>query len=120
MVIIKYAKTFGILILCLISSVLVLSILNYLNVITGFTLTLIKFLILIISIIVSGFLIGKNTSEKGYIEGIKFGLLTSLIFMIYSYLGTDSKINLKHMLFYLIIIALSMFGSMIGIQKKKD
>ena len=76
-----------------------------------------KLLLLLIIIIINSFILGKNKDKKGYLEGIKFGVLISLIFLIISIIG--NKFQIKLLIYYFILIITSTLGSMLGISRKK-
>ena len=69
--------------------------------------------------LLSGFIIGKKTDKKGYINGLILGLSLSIFFFIFSLLFKNSY-KIDTLLYYLIIIVFTTFGSMIGIQKKEE
>ena len=67
---------FGILII----SSIIITIFNYFNVINGIVLKIIFLIIPIISIFIGSYRLGKLSNEKGYIEGIKYGLIWVILF----------------------------------------
>ena len=75
------------------------------------------FNIIIISFFISGFILGKKTINKGYLEGIKLSIITIIIMIILSIILHSFKIS--NILYYLITSISIIFGSMIGITKKK-
>ena len=79
------------------------------------------FLIVITSIImlISGFLIGKKSSKKGFISGAILGFIF-IIFLIF--LGLFFKVNFSfgRFIYFIILILSTMVGSIIGINKKKS
>lgn len=74
----------------------------------------------IISCFISGIFMGIKSLKKGYLEGLYLGILMVVIFFLLNYLGFDNGLNLKSSIFYFIIIATCVLGSMIGINKKKE
>ncbi len=72
---------------------------------------------LLIPVFVNSFLLGKVSSKKGYLEGIKFSFLIILFFMIITCLY--SKFQWKNLLYYAIILFTSIMGSIMGINQKK-
>jgi putative membrane protein (TIGR04086 family) len=96
---------------------LLLTIFNYLNIITGTFLNIMKFLIPVIALFVGGIMIGKISSNKGWLNGLKLSLILIVLFFILS-LIFSIKIDFKNLIYYLILAGSSMFGSMIGINKK--
>lgn len=95
---------------------LIISILSYFDLLSDKVFNVLKLVIPIISTIVGGFFIGKSSLRNGYRQGIKFGLVFILLsFLICIIFGT---FTFSILIFYIIMILSSMFGSMIGINKK--
>ena len=115
----KYLKGLILILGVLFSSTLLISIFYYLNILNdGFN----NYLLLIssfLSMLVGGIYIGLKSKEKGYIEGLKIGLLSIFILMILSIIIYKTNINYKNIIYYLILLSSSILGSMIGINKKK-
>ena len=78
-----------------------------------------KVIIPIISLFVGGFVIGKRTGKKGWLEGIKLSLIFLAFLTIFNYLALDSSISLKTVIYYIILVIATTFGSMIGVNKFK-
>jgi len=115
----KYLKGLILVLGVLFSSTLIISIFYYLNILNdGFN----NYLLLIssfLSMLVGGIYIGLKSKEKGYIEGLKIGLISIFILMILSIILYKTNINYKNIIYYLILLSSSILGSMIGINKKK-
>jgi len=94
---------------------LILTVLNYFNIINS---SVFRLVILIIGLITGSYILGSKSLKKGYIEGIKFGLIFLIIIFMFSIIFKE-KFKIDDFVYYLIIISTSMLGSMIGIQKKK-
>jgi len=92
---------------------------NYFNIIGSKLLTVFKILIIMISMFIGGFIIGKNSKQKGWLEGIKLGLIITVIFVLFKYLGLNQKFIVTNIIYYFILIVSCTLGSMIGINKKK-
>ena len=73
--------------------------------------------LMIITSIVSGFLLGRKANKRGWLNGGSFGLLLVFFLFIFSLIGKNHY-ALNSLIYYLIIIASCMVGSMFGIQKK--
>lgn len=118
----KYLKKLGFSFIYIISSILILTfiitIFNYFNIINNKTISIFKILIPIISLFIGGYYIGKKSNKKGYLEGLKLGIIFSLFIIIFNFLVLSNSFKLKYLLFYIIIIISSILGSMIGINKK--
>ena len=119
----KYLKNLGFSFLYIIASILIITfiitILNYFNIISDKVISIFKILIPVISLFIGGFYIGKRSTNKGYLEGLKLGLLFSIFLLIFNFLALSNSFKLKYLLFYLIIIVSSILGSMIGININK-
>ena len=105
--------TLGIL---LISTILI-TLLNYFNILHGTILNILYFIIPIISVMVGSFMLGKTSSKKGYMEGLKYAILWSIIFLIINIF--TKELNLTSIIFFIVLILLSMLASIIGINKKR-
>ena len=120
----KFLKKLGYSLIYIIPSLLVLTfivtLLSYFNIISDKIVSIFKIIIPIISLLIGGYYIGKNSNKKGYIEGLKLGLIFSIILIIFNFLAFEHSFKLKYVLFYIIIIISSMLGSMIGVNKKRD
>lgn len=101
-------------------STFLLTILNYFDIIGKSMLSIFKILVALISLFVGGFLIGKKSKQKGWLEGLKVSLIFIVILILFNILGLSQKIELKNILYYLILIISCMFGGMIGINKKNQ
>jgi putative membrane protein (TIGR04086 family) len=110
----KYLKSYLYLFSSIIILTLILSLLNYFY---TFPTKIIKLLIPIISILLSSIILGKNTKEKAYLEGLKFTSLYIILSLIIS-LITKNPFTIKLILSYLLLLLTGIIGSMIGIQIK--
>ena len=101
----------------LIVSTFVISLFNYIGLIRGKFLTILKILIPIVSLFVGGFITGKQSKSKGWLEGIKLGSIFVLFLLLFNYLGLKNVPEMKNIIYYLIIIGSSVIGSMLVISK---
>lgn len=117
----KCIKNISISILYILITILVLNIftttLSYFNLISDKTVSLFKVFTLVISLFIGGIYIGSKTNKKGWLEGIKLGLIFIIFLIIYNFI--NDSFNIKNILYYLIVITSSIFGSMVGISIKK-
>lgn len=114
---INYLKSLGYTFGIIIISSLIITILNYFNILNGLPLKIVELLIPIISIFIESYLIGKTSNKKGYIEGIKYGLICDIIFIIINLL--TKSINLSTIFYLVILLLVSALGGVLGINKKK-
>lgn len=109
----SYAYLFGLILIL----TLLLSLVNYF---VTFPTKVIKLIIPILSILVATIILGKNTKEKAYLEGLKFTSLYVFLSIILS-LITKNTFNFKLIVCYLLLLLTGVVGSMIGINlSKKD
>ena len=98
-------------------SSLIMTILYYFNFIGDKVVFILKIIIPVISIAVSGYIMGRHSREKGYLSGIKIGSSIISIFLVLVLLF--DKINIKTILYYVILMLIAILGSMIGINLQK-
>ncbi|MCM1370471.1 MAG: TIGR04086 family membrane protein [Clostridium sp.] len=98
----------------------IFSILNYINLLGAGIFKFFKMLIPIISIFIGGFILGKKSLSKGWLEGIKYGLIIIFIMVIFSLIFFRTSLSLKSIFYYLILILVSIVSSMLGINFKKN
>ena len=92
---------------------------NYINLFGNTFINVLKVIIPVISLFVGGFVIGKRTGKKGWLEGLKLSLIFLAFLTIFNYLALDSSISLKTVIYYFILMIATTFGSMIGVNKFK-
>ena len=97
----------------LIISSIIITIFNYFNVINGIVLKIIP----IISIFIGSYRLGKFSNEKGYIEGIKYGLIWVILFAVICLIC--KVFDWTSIIYYFILLFISILGSILGINKKK-
>jgi putative membrane protein (TIGR04086 family) len=117
---ITYFKIFGKVILYLLIILFLLTLLNNFNIINYSLFSYLKFILLLSLMFVGGYIKGKNSISKGWLEGIKFSLFIVVLLTIFNYLAYDIKINSKIFMYFLIIMVVTTLGSMIGISKRKE
>ena len=99
---------------------LISSILYYFNITSSETNKIIKTIILIILFTTSSLYLGYKTNKKGYLEGLKISITFIIISLLTIIFIPSVKMSLSILLYYLFIIVLSLTGSMIGINIKKN
>ena len=119
----KYLKniifSLGITIAILFIFTFILTILSYFNITNDSITTVFKMIIPIISVLTSSIYLGINSSKKGWLEGLKLGLIITILLFLFNILGLNKNIKINQLLFYGILIFSSIVGSMIGISRKK-
>ena len=97
----------------------ILTILNYFDIISYNLFNIMKIILLCLSIILGGIKIGEKSKQKGWMEGIKLGLIISIILLIFNYLIFRVDFNFKQLFYFVIIFGSSILGSILGINIKK-
>lgn len=110
-------KSFIYMISILFISVIVITILNYFNILGSKIVTIFKIIISLTSLFVSGFIMGKSSKQKGWLEGIKLSLIILFILTLINYLILKQTFEIRNLVYYLILMSSCIFGSMIGISK---
>lgn len=116
----KLGKSLLISIIVLLVLTFIMTLLNYINFLKFNLVNILEIIILFITVFSGSFNIGKNSKKKGWLEGIKFGLIFLTILIVFNYLGFNIKFEIKNLLYYLILLASSLLGGMIGIGFKNN
>ena len=86
----------------------------------SFNTTSILFIIfMMILFLIIGYKYGKKADKKGYIEGLRIGFSLILVLLFINLIFYNSNFSLERVIYYIILILSSIFGSMIGINKKE-
>lgn len=101
----------------LLSGTLVLTLINYFDIMGNKLVAVMRFIIPMIAMLISSYRLGKMSDKKGYLEGLKLGGIIILIFMVLVILL--DKFSFKSLLYYGILLLTAVMGSMIGINRKK-
>ena len=96
-------------------STLFLSLLNLIGITKSIT-NILGIIIFIMTYFITGFIKGKNSNEKGYLQGLKTGTILCLILLLLSVFNLS--FSYKTIIYYLILILSSIFGATLGINKK--
>ena len=118
MYLIKLTKTIGIMFLIVLITTFLVSLLHYIG-LPKLIVTILKILIVIGTLFYGGFYMAKLSKTKGYLEGIKIGLVIILLFFLISWLGLNYNFSIKTSIFYILMLISSTLGGMIGINKNK-
>ena len=97
----------------------ILSLLNYANIVDGMF-TFFMIFNLVFSVFIGGFVIGKRSLKKGWLEGLKYGFVFLIILTLLNYLGFSTGVSLKYFVFCSIILVSSILGGTIGIGFSKE
>lgn len=113
----KYLKSSLYTLSIMVISTIIITILNYFNIINGTPLNIIHYIIPIISVMVGSFILGKTSSKKGYIEGLKYSGIWSIFFLIINIF--IKELNISSVIFFIILILLGVLSSILGINRKR-
>lgn len=94
-----------------------ITILNYIGLISGLPLKIIKIIIPIICYALGGFMIGKGSDKKGWLSGIEIGLMLTIVLLILN-LIFKTKITIIILAYYLVLTSISVIFSILGINKR--
>jgi putative membrane protein (TIGR04086 family) len=115
---IKYLKIIGYILASLLILTLIMTILNYFNIISSNTMNYFKLIVIILATFLGGIAIGKQSTKRGWLEGLKLGGILIFILFLFAYLGLDKGVKLRNFIYYLIILQATVLGGMIGINRK--
>lgn len=113
-------KAIGIMVLMLLISTLFITLFHYFNIIGKKFVTILEIVVPILTLFIGGFLIGKTSEKKGWLEGLKLAFIFLILMILFNYLGLRNHLEIKNLIYYLILVISSMFGSMIGINKNNQ
>lgn len=112
----NYGYSLLLIIISLFAINLINTLLNYFNLLSPKIISIMGFMLFLFSMLVSSYILGTKSKQKGYLEGLKFGSIVVLLFIILIILL--DKFYVKSLIYYAILILTSILGSMIGINKK--
>lgn len=99
---------------------LIITIFSYFNIIKDSSISTFKIIVILISVLIGGLIIGKKTQKKGWLEGLKLSLIIIFLLLFMKLLIFRNPFYINNLIYYIIIIITTMLGSMIGISKKKS
>lgn len=94
----------------------IITLFHYFNFLPTSVITVMKLIIPIVSFFIGGFLISKNSREKGWLEGLKCGGLFLVFMLLFSFLILKKSFMVTDLIYYLILLVGSVFGGMVGIN----
>lgn len=115
---INYLKSSAWTIGIILTSIIIVTILNYFNILNGTILKIVELLIPIIAIFIGSYKIGKASTKKGYIEGIKYGIIWIVVFLIINLFL--KSLSLRNSIYFLLLMLDSTLASMVGINRRKN
>ena len=98
----------------------IITLFNYINIISLSVVNIFSYIIPFISFFIGAFILGKKSLNKGWLEGIKLGLICLIILFIFNFLAFSEGYTLSNLILYVIVLISNILGAMIGINMKKD
>ncbi len=111
-------KSFSYFLISVLLTLILLSTLNYFNIISYKVVYIISFISVIASMFFSGYYLAKHSTKKGYLIGLLIGLALVLFMMILSLI--IYKISWISLIYYLILLVSCITGGIFGINKNKN
>ncbi len=113
----KYIKPIIYFYITLLSYLIIITTLNYFNIVNYKTVSLISFIVTILLFMMVGFMSALRSNKKGYINGLIVGGFNIILFLFLAFiLGTNPKLNI--VIYFLILLLSSTIGGMFGINYK--
>ena len=100
----KYLTSLGITLGLILAFSFFLNIFSYFDLLNNNVYKIILILTSALSVAIGAFILGKKSDNKGYLEGIKFGLITTILFLIISFLAFDQGVTISSFIYYLILV----------------
>lgn len=113
----RYGLRVGYALLGIVGIIILLTTFYYFNIIGEGVFNFLVLVSMIVNIFINSFILGKTATKKGYIEGAKFGSIFVLSFLILTIIFSNFRIRV--LIYYFIIMISAIFGSMVGISKKR-
>ncbi len=114
----KVLKSLAYVAIPIIAIIFILTILNYFGIMPYKILNIFKYILVFISTFIGSIYYGLQNKKKGIQEGIKFGLIIIIILLLFNYLVFLNKFNIKALIYYILILIVSILGSVIGVNIK--
>ena len=113
----NYLKSFLYFIIPFLGLLFITSIFYYFDILSNQVIRYFKITIVILSSLLGGYSIGKKSTNKGYLSGLKLSAIIVSLFLIINIILKGFK--WYHLVYYIIIMIVTIIGSMIGINRKK-
>ena len=118
----NYLKKLGKIIITTLLSIIILgfilTILYYFDIISNNIYNIMKMVIVLLSLFINAFFLGKNSTKYGLVEGLKLGAIIIIIMFIMK-IFTNSSFNIRTIIYSIIMLLTTSIGSVIGINKKE-
>ena len=117
--ILNYIKFVFIFIIIELTLTFITSLLNLLGLNSGIT----QIILLISNIFIFlllNYINASKVKKKGFLEGIILGIIFILLMIIMKLILFNNSFNISSFIYYIILFMVSIFGGMIGVNKKSD
>lgn len=98
----------------------IMTLFNYINIINLNIVNIFSYIVPFISFFIGAFILGKKSLNKGWLEGLKLGIISIIVLFIFNFLAFDQGYTLQNIILYIIVLISNILGSMLGISTKKD
>jgi putative membrane protein (TIGR04086 family) len=115
---INYLKSYLLFFIILFIYLIIISLFNYFEILPNNILNIINYIFILLLFLILGFKISKLEQNKGYLNGFLISLILITIFSIMTLI--IDKIDFSKLVYFLTLIASSITGGIIGIQRKKS
>lgn len=118
MFIIKYLKSILYIFISVLLFAILIGTLSYFNILGNSPIKIFELIAIIVSTFIGGLYLGKNSSKRGFLEGLKIGLFMVIFLFCLKFFGFNEMFSISNLIFYIIVIISPIIGSVIGINKK--
>lgn len=115
----KYIFPIGFTIISFLVLTVLITVLNYFDLLGLKTYNALKVLVPSISLFIGALVLGNKTEKKGYLGGLKFGAIFIFFLLLFKVIFYNDTFKISIIVYYLILLLSSMLGAMIGINTKK-
>ncbi len=97
--------------------IFVITLFNYIGLIPYNIFKIIRIIGLILTFFIDGFLVGKKSNKKGWLNGLEASLILLTIILILNMIF-KGDFGIKTIIGYIVLMIVTILGSMLGINKK--
>lgn len=114
------SKAIGFSLLIMLVLTFIVTLFNYIGLFNLKIVNAFSYITPFLSSLIGGMVLGRRSNKKGYLEGLKLGLIMILLLFIFNFLALNQGYTLPNIILYIIILGASILGSMVGINLKKE
>jgi len=116
----KCGKALGVSILFLLILTFVVTLFNYIGFFSLSVVKIFRYITPFLSFFIGGVLLGKQSMNNGWLEGLKLGLISIVLLFCFNFLALSQGYSISNLILYMIVLVGNILGSMIGINMKKE